>query len=83
MSVNAGTFSQLVEIGWHLINLRVVMVLDVLQEACILWQNEVDSSSLSSESTGSTDSVDVVLLLNGKLVVDNKTNLLYVDSSGK
>ena len=74
--------SQLIEVSWHLVNLSVVMVLDVLQEAGVLWQHEVDGGSLSSKSTGSTDSVDVVLLLQGQLVVDDKTNLLHVDTSG-
>jgi len=47
------------------------MVLDLLDESGILRENEVDSSSFSTETTSSTDSVNVVLLLDGELVVDN------------
>jgi len=75
--------SQLVEIGWHLVDLRIVMVLNVLEETGILGKDEVDRSSLSSESTSSTDSVDVVLLLDGQLVVDDESDLLDIDTSGE
>jgi len=59
------------------------MVLDGLDELGILGQHEVDSSTLSTVTTGSTDSVDVVLLLEGQLVVDHETNLLHINTSGK
>jgi len=59
------------------------MVLDLLDEAGILRENEVDGSSLSTETTSSTDSVDVVLLLDGELVVDDETNLLDINTSSK
>jgi hypothetical protein len=75
--------SQLVEIGGHLVDLGVVMVLDLLEEACVLGQDKVDRSSLSSESTSAADSMDVVLLLHGKLVVDDETNLLDIDTSSE
>lgn len=75
--------SQLIKIGWHFVNLGVVMVLNVLEETGILGEHEVNRSSLSSESTSSTDSVDVVLLLDWQLVVDDKTDLLHIDTSGK
>ena len=59
------------------------MILDVLQEAGVLWQNEIDCSSLSSKSTGSTDSMNIVLFLDRKFVVDDETNLLDIDTSSK
>ena len=59
------------------------MLLDLLNELGVHGRNEVNSSSLSSESSGSSNSVDVVLLLEGELVVDDETNLLHVDSSGE
>ena len=76
-------YSQFIEICGHLFNLSVVVILDLLKEASILRKNKVDSGSLSTETTGATDSVDVVLFLHGKLVVDNKTDLLDIDTSGK
>jgi len=75
--------SQVIKIGGHLLNLSVVMVLDFLDEAGVLREDEVDGSSLSTETTSSTDSVDVVFLLDGELVVDDETNLLDIDTSSK
>jgi hypothetical protein len=59
------------------------MLLDLLDENSVLWQDEVDCGTLSTETTGSTNSVNVVFLLEGKLVVDDETNLLNIDTSGK
>jgi len=59
------------------------MVLDLLNEPCILREYEVDRRSLPTETTGSSDSVDVVLLLNGQLVVDDESNLLDVNTSSE
>jgi hypothetical protein len=59
------------------------MLLNLLDENGVLGQDEVDGSSLSTETTGSTDSVDVVFLLEWKLVVDDKPNLLHINTSGE
>ncbi len=59
------------------------MVLDLLDEGGVLGEHEVDGGTLSSETTCSTNSVDVVLLLEGQLVVDNEADLLDVDTTGK
>lgn len=75
--------SDLVKIGGHLVDLGVVMILDLLEETSVLGEDEVDGGSLSSESTGTADSVDVVLLLHRELVVDNETDLLDVDTSSE
>jgi hypothetical protein len=65
----------------HLFDLSIIVILNFSDEFGIGWLDEVDSYSLSSESTGSSDSMDVVLLLERKLVVDNKTDLLYINTS--
>jgi len=75
--------SEVIKISGHLLNLSVVMVLDLLNEPCILREYEVDRRSLPTETTGSSDSVDVVLLLNGQLVVDDESNLLDVNTSSE
>jgi len=75
--------SQFVEISWHLIDLSVEVVLDLLNESGVLRENEVDGSTLSSETACSTNSVDVVFLLKRQLVVDNEADLLNVDTTGK
>ena len=73
---------KLVEVLGHLLNLGVVMLLDFLDESGVVGGNEVDSSSLSSISTSSTDSVNVVLLFHWELVVDDQADLLDIDTSG-
>jgi len=75
--------SQIVKISRHLFNLCVVMVLDLLDEARVLRQHKVDRCTFTAESTGSTNSMDVVFLLDGQLVVDDKANLLDIDTTGK
>jgi hypothetical protein len=75
--------SQFIEISWHLIDLRVVVILDLLKEASVTGQNEVDGCSLSSETTSTADSVDVVLLLLWQLEIDDKTDLLDINTTGK
>jgi len=59
------------------------MFLQLLDEAGVVGLDEVDSGTLSTETTSSTDSVDVVLLLEGKLVVDDETNLLHINTSSE
>ena len=59
------------------------MILDLFDEGSILGQHEVDGGTLSTETTSTTDSVDVVLLLVGKLVVDNETDLLNINTSSE
>ena len=75
--------SEFIKISWHLVNLSVVMLLDLLDENSVLGQNEIDSGTLSSETTSSTNSVNVVFLLIGKFVVDNETDLLDINTSSK
>jgi hypothetical protein len=59
------------------------MLLDLLDENSVLGQNEIDSGTLSAETTSSTNSVNVVFLLIGKFVVDNETDLLDINTSSK
>lgn len=75
--------SKIIEILRHLFNLGVIMILDLPNESCIIWKNKVDGSSLSAETTSSTDSMDVVLLFKWQLVVDDETNLLHIDTSSE
>ena len=72
---------EVLKILWHLLDLGVVMVLDFSDELGVVWQHEVDGDSLSSESTSSSDSMDVNFLLHWELVVDDESDLLDIDSS--
>ena len=59
------------------------MILDFFEESSVLGEDKVDRSSLSSESASAADSMDVVLLLHRKLIVDDETNLLHINTSSE
>ena len=63
--------SQVVEICRHLFDLGDVMLLDLLDEARIVRQNKVDRGSLATKPTSTSNTMDVVFLLDGQLVVDD------------
>ena len=59
------------------------MVLDLLEESGIARQHEVDGGSFLTETTSTSNPVNVVLLLDWQLVVDDEANLLNIDTSSK
>jgi hypothetical protein len=67
----------------HLLNLSAVELLDLSHHADILGGHEVDRNTLPSETTSTTDSVDVVLTVGGEIVVDDQGNLLDIDTTGQ
>jgi len=84
-SLQLSTCSQghLFEILGQFLNLGAVMFLELFDETSVLWQHKVDSSSLSAETTSTTNSVHVVFLAHGQLVVDNESDLLDIDTTGE
>lgn len=67
----------------HLLNLSVVESLKLLQSIAILLGDEVDGNTLTTETTTTTNSVDVVLLGDGEIKVDDKGDLLNIDTTGQ
>lgn len=59
------------------------MVLDLLDEASVLGQHKVDRCTFTTEATGSTNSVNVVFLLDWEFVVDDETDLLDIDTTSQ
>jgi len=78
-----GRLDEVGDVEWHLVDLGVVELLNLSEHFGVLGGDKVDSNTLSAESTTSTDSVDVVLLGSGEIVVDDKGDLLDVDTSRK
>ena len=68
-------------VHWHLINLGRVVQLDVAKDSNVFAGNEVDGNTLAAESSTTTDSVDVVLTIAGQVVVDDKGDLLNIDTT--
>ena len=61
----------------------MVELLDVLHVADVAGHDEVDGHTLTTETAGATDAVDVVLSVGGQVVVDDQTHLLHVDTTGQ
>ena len=59
------------------------MRLNLTQGILIILGNQIDCAALATEPARATDSVDIVLPLNGELVVDNQTDLLNIDATRK
>mmetsp|Transcript_22784 Transcript_22784/g.54534 ORF Transcript_22784/g.54534 Transcript_22784/m.54534 type:complete len:262 (+) Transcript_22784:284-1069(+) len=61
----------------------VVELLDVLQHAIVVQGDEVDGNTLAAKAPGAANAVEVVLRLGGEVVVDDKGDLLHVDTAGE
>jgi len=69
--------------GRHFFDLGVVELLQLAKGSDIFFGHEVDGNTLSSETTGTTNTMDVILEILGKIIVDDKGNLLHVDTTGQ
>lgn len=67
----------------HLLDLGAVELLDLTHHADIVSGDEVDSDTLTTETATTTDTVDVVLTVGGKVVVDDQRDLLNVDTTSQ
>ncbi len=61
----------------------VVELLNLTQHLHVLGGDKVDGNTLPTETTTSTDPVDVVLLAGWQVVVDDQGDLLDVDTTGE
>ena len=59
------------------------LTFNLAQHAHVLRGHEVDSDTLTTEATTTTDTVDVVLAVGGEIVVDDERNLLHVNTTGE
>lgn len=71
------------DVHGHLLNLGAVELLNLAHHADIVSGDEVNRNTLTTETTTTTDTVDVVLAVGGKIVVDDKGDLLDIDTAGK
>ena len=56
---------------------------NITEHADIVGGDEVDGDTFASESSATTDTMDVVLPVCGEIVVDDQRNLLDIDSTGE
>jgi|LauGreDrversion4_2_1035121.scaffolds.fasta_scaffold99834_3 hypothetical protein len=66
-----GSSVELVKILRHFFNLSIEMFLDLLDEAGVLGWNEVNGGTFTTISSGTTNTMDIVFLLERELVIDN------------
>jgi len=59
------------------------VLLNLLQHDNIILDDEVDGDTLATETAGTTDAMEVVLLLLGEVIVDDEGDLLDVDTTGE
>lgn len=67
----------------HLLDLCAVELLNLAHHADIVGSDEVDGNTLTSETSTTTDAVNVVLAVGGEVVVDDEGNLLDIDTTGE
>ena len=67
----------------YLFDLCVIELFEFLQATSILASDEVDSDTLSSETSATSDTMDVVFEVSGQVVVDDQGDLLNVNSTSE
>ena len=63
--------------------MSAVELLNLSHHSYVIGGDEVDGDTLPAEATTTTDAVDVVLAVGGKIVVDDKRDLLDIDTTGQ
>ena len=81
--MRVGYLNEVGNVHWHLLDLSAVKLLDLAHHANIVGGDEVDGNTLTSETSTTTDSVDVVLTVGWEIVVDDEGNLLDIDTTGQ
>lgn len=71
------------DVHWHLLDLSAVELFDFSHHADILSSDEVNGNTLTSETSTTTDTMDVVLTVGWEIVVDDQGNLLNIDTTGQ
>ena len=67
----------------HLTNLGSVKLFDITEVTDISFRKEVDGNTLTTETSGTTDTMDVVLSVGRKVKVDDQRNLLDIDTTSE
>ena len=63
--------------------MSTVELFDFSHHADIILRDEVNGNALSAETASTTDAVNVVFSVCGKVVVDDERDLLHVDTTGQ
>jgi hypothetical protein len=69
------------DVGRHLDDAGAIERLHVAQHAHIFGSDKVDCHTFTTETTGATDTMDVVLEIARQIKVDDQRHLLHVDTA--
>ena len=75
--------NQVRDIHRHFFDLCVIKLLNVTQVTDISGGQEVNGNPLTTETTRTTDTVNVIFTVGRQVVVDDQTYLLYVNTTGE
>lgn len=67
----------------HLLNLGAVELLNLAHHADIISSDKVDRNTFATETTTTTNAMNVVLTVGGEIVVDDQGNLLDINTTGQ
>jgi hypothetical protein len=67
----------------HFYDLCLIELFGFLQETSITWYDEVNGDTFSTETSWTTNSVDVGFLTEREIVVDNQVDLVDIDTTGE
>merc|ERR1712137_1123727 len=82
-SFRVSCLEEIYNVGRHLGHFGVVELLEFTEGLDILVGDEVDGDTLATKSTGSADTVNVVLQVAGQVVVDNQGDLLDINTTSR
>ena len=66
-----------------IVEMKFTLTLNITEHANIVGGDEVDGNTLTSEPSSTADTMDVVLPVGGQVIVNDKGNLLYVDTTSE
>ena len=75
--------NQISNITWHFFNLSVVEAFNVAKILDIRLSDKINGYTLSSETTRSTDTMNVIFTVWRQIIIDDQRYLLNINTSGK
>merc|ERR1719320_510117 len=77
------SLNQIGHIHGHLTDFGSVKLFDITEVTDISFREKVDGHTLTTETSRTTDTVNVVLSVGGKVKVDAQRDLLDIDPTGQ
>lgn len=59
-------------VHWHLINFRIIIFLNVIQNSSILLREKIYRNTLPTKTASTTNSMNVIFPVNGQIIINDK-----------